>query len=375
MKTLLLTLLLISLTAFKSQACINYYYTVDGEGHLNPADDIERAFNTNFNFKLIEKKLIKLEKQFKDEMDYKLLSDYAVLLLKGGKVEASLKILEGLYQEYPYEYKIVSNLGTAYEINGELFKAIRFIEKGIDINPNSHGGSEWVHLQVLKTKSILLEHADYLKDHTVLNLSETDKRDSLVRNQILIQVRERFPFSPGLDLIMASILIDLGDCYANTASIEYAKALYTIAREYYGAENDLVENKINEMIKLRGKYKDVKPEKRTHEASYLKISGMSYRKLLDDNNPNDYEIKWDKIDTSSKDLLAVVDITIYAPKLMDILSEEECNKQDQMLKKELTEEKMKLMEAQKKRQRNIILYGILGFILLGGLIALIIVKK
>ena len=308
MKQLLLTGLILFCSLFSGNACLNFYYSVDNKGHLHEADDLQRGFNINFNLKRIEAKLIKLEPKIKKDQDYKILSDYAVLLLKSGKTAIALDILEQLAKHYPDEYQIAANLGTAYELNGMNQKAFEFIQHGMDLNPNSHGGSEWVHLRILKTKLELVEDSLYLRNHSVLNLSEKDKKDSTIREQILIQVRERFPFSPGPNQIMANIFIDLADCFANSASIEFAKVSYRIAGDYFGADDSIVDPKIDEMSMLKRQFSHIKPKRRLEVGDNVRLGRISYNRMLDNNNPNDYQINWDRVLLNADSLLAYVNL-------------------------------------------------------------------
>jgi len=303
---IIIGLLLISY--MDGKACINYYYAVDQQGHLHHMDDLQRPFNTNFNKRLIDSKLRKLAKQLAKEQDYKLLSDYAVLLLKGGKAKEALAILEQLSRHYPDEYQITANLGTVYEVNGQNEKALTFIKKGIALNPDAHGGSEWIHVKILETKLQLEKDKGYLSSGSVLGLNTEQKADTLVRNQLLLQVRERFPFSPGPNAIMSSLLIDLGDCFASTASIEFAKVVYTIAKRYYGADKQLTDNKIAEMVRLRGKYKSVRPERKIGPGDNVKLSAIRYVMMLDDNDPTKHQINWSKIEVNTDSLLNLVNL-------------------------------------------------------------------
>lgn len=111
MKRILILLAFLIILPNSSKSCINtYYYTVDHRGILHNADDLQKSFNTNFNLALIERKLKKISKKLEQNYDYKLLSDYAVLLLKGGRPQIALKELA---KKYPNEYQIAANLGTA----------------------------------------------------------------------------------------------------------------------------------------------------------------------------------------------------------------------------------------------------------------------
>lgn len=316
-KTLFFLFLLASISS--SHACLNYYYSIDKDGHFHNAEDVKRAFNTNFNAKLVEKRLKKLQEKLKTEHDYKLLSDYAVLLLKAGKTEIALDILEQLSIKHPNDYQIAANLGTAYELSGNNEKALGYIKRGLELNPDSHGGSEWVHVALLEVKLKLAEDSTYLKNRTVLNLSEAQENDKKVLDQLLIQVRERFPFCQGPnDPIMVSLLIDLGDCFANTASLEVAKACYEIAHHYYGASSTETDPKIDKVKLLLNQYSgstvDAFALRREEDhGMHIRMSQISYQKMLDDNNPDGYEIRWSLIQSNADSLLSWVGIERIEP--------------------------------------------------------------
>lgn len=308
---ILCSLIFTLLTLLNTYACINHYHTVDANGDMhNWGEDMIVGFNQNFNYKLIASKLPKKELEFQSNNSPYHLSDYAVLLMKGGRFEESLEIFKDLYSNLPQEYKLAANLGTAYELNGQLDSALFYIKRGVELNPNAHEGSEWIHIRVLETKKMLLEQADYLKHHTVLDLTSEQKKDSAVRVQLELQIRERFPFTPGPDPIMASLVFDLAECYSNTLSIEYAKALYTTAHEYYGLNTELTKSKIDKMIMLREQHKDKEPIDNHDEGMVIKISGVRYTEILDNNNPDGYVINWTDFNIDTDVLLSSVDYNV-----------------------------------------------------------------
>ena len=323
-KVLFLLVLAFNITA--SHACLNYYYSIDKEGHFHDAEDLRRAFNTNFNTSLIEKKLKKLQIELKTKKDYKVLNDYAVLLLKSGKTAIALDILEQLSLKHPNDYQIAANLGTAYELSGNDEKALEYIKRGIELNPDSHGGSEWVHVKLLEVKLALADNPSYLDSITVLNLSDGQKMSGKVRDQLMIQIRERFPFCKGPDPIMASLLVDLGDCYANQKSIEFAKASYEIAKHYYGAADEITDPKIDRMKYMLRQYAEHRIDERAMhiehiEGDHIRMSQIRYQKLLDDNNPSNYEIDWSAIQSNADSLLMYAEIERVIPE-PEVIEEE-----------------------------------------------------
>jgi len=311
MKKILFVLILIISSIGSSYACLNYYYTVDADGHFHHDESVLVGFNTNFNIELIHRRLTKLAPELEEKQDPFLLSDYAVYLLKAGQTEVALEILKELAEAYPDEYKIASNLGTAYELNGQVDSALVYIQRGMELNPDAHEGSEWVHVKILETKKALAVDSNYLKTNTVLGLTAEQEQDETIRHQIMIQVRERFPFTLNKDAIMADIMVDLADCYMATTAVEYAEALYEIAERYYGHENTEVfidkKKKATELRKQHeGQEVPSNESSAPNEGDHIPIGKIRYGKLLDDNNKQDFEMDLSKHELGIDVLLAEV---------------------------------------------------------------------
>jgi tetratricopeptide (TPR) repeat protein len=298
-------------------ACLNYYYGIDRQGHLHETSDFSKGFHANFDRKTTITLLKKLEDKLEKQHHYMLLSDYAVGLMKLGKYKEAQVILQELYNYYPEDYKIAANLGTAYELNGDPASALTYIRRGIGLNPDEHEGSEWVHVQILETKLALQKDPSYLQSHTVLELDPEKEKNEDVCRHISIQVRERFPFSPGPDPIMADLLTDLGDCYANLYSVEYARAVYEIAREYYGDKSPQLLAKITEMKKLAQKFILVKPGNRERgdenglerEGEHNRIGAVNYKRLLIFNDDKKSVFDLVMVNTDTTALLSLADLS------------------------------------------------------------------
>lgn len=312
MKHALLLLLVFFGCSVPGFSCLNYYYTADKDGHLHyqgTDDDIMIGFNTNFNLQRLSSGIVEQEKKVNEEKSFMALSDYAVMLMKMGKNDVALTILQSLYAAHPDQYQLAANLGTSFELAGEVDSALRYIKRGIELNPNAHEGSEWVHVKVLETKLKMRSDSTYLQSHTVLELTAQQENDSLVAHQIEIQVRERFPFCPGPDLIMASLLEDLADITRNINSIEDAKTYYNICKYYFGDSSATMNGKIAETVKLIGKHSSVRPKREVpdhREATNMRLGPYTYSQMLDDNNPDGYVVDWTGINTDAVALLQVV---------------------------------------------------------------------
>lgn len=301
--SVLLTVLIYS-SAF---TCYNEYYSLDSKGQFHQIEVGAIRFQQNFDLQKIEKQLRKLGKKMQPQADYKLLSDYGLYLVKGGKVNEALVIFESLAQAYPNEYSIIANLGTTYELSGNNKKALEYIRKGLKLNPDSHGGSEWIHVKILLAKIALDKDPDYLSNHTVLDLDAKQEESEKIRKQLYIQLQERFPFCKGPDPVMADLFIDLGDCYLHSISFEHAKGLYQIAKIYYHSSRTDLDQKIEDVRKLRAKYANRQPQGAHEiEATISKINGVPYSSYLESPYPANYQINWSGILTDPDQLLELV---------------------------------------------------------------------
>ncbi len=318
MRKLIATTILIFAFSFSGSACLNRYFTVDKEGHAHDNGHIGLIyFYTNFNKEQLDWELYELEPKIRKEHSYMLLSDYAVILLKLGKTNEALQIFKGLYAHYPEEYQIASNLGTAYELHGDNDSALKYIRRGIELNPYDHEGSEWIHVKILETKIKLKEDPAWLKHNSVLQLTEEQKNDPQVCNQLNIQMQERFPFtSPVADPIMASLFTDLGDLYYNTKSVAIAIICYRAAREYYKASSTELDRKISEAEILNKELATTKPgEDQTKGRKAIILTQVDYESCFIDQDKKKFRIKWNEVLTDPKTLLALVNFSLpgYGP--------------------------------------------------------------
>lgn len=272
-------------------------------------------FNQYFDQKAIEKQLFQLKKKLQTSSDFKLLSDYALHLVKAGKVKEALTIFEKLAELHPNEYSIIANLGTTYELSGENEKALEYIKKGIQINPNSHKGSEWIHIKILEAKIALEKDPAYLEKHSVLNLSAQQKTSQKVFDQLYIQLQERFPFSPREpNPVMADLFIEMGDFYFENISFEHAKAFYQIAQLYYKSERKDVSQKIEKARTLRESYAEKQPgAPKTPHGTTIKVVGVPYQNYVYNPAGSSHQINWSKIETDPEKILAYAGIGFENP--------------------------------------------------------------
>lgn len=278
---LLLLAILFCLRPVVSSACGNEYYSTlalplqGGRLHLDylvkaPGDQQRPYWFAGFGEDIITKRnqlfreitgttyavgdapWTKLE-QALGNIDYKLLSDLAWYELRVGSRPNAVRLLERLYEKYPDEYNIVANLGTAYEVTGKDAQALALLKKAVAINPASHHGSEWIHVNILEQK--LQANPDYSR---IIGLGADqdyphwltgkayDKPvtpDSLMV-QLAYQLHERISFVEAPDQLVGRLVMDFADLVAIARSREEAKEFYQYATSYDSTLADAVQQRL-----------------------------------------------------------------------------------------------------------------------------------
>lgn len=119
--------------------------------------------------------------------------NYSVALIHVDRAEQAVETLVALETKQPGAYETATNLGTAYELVGKLEDAATWIGKGIQRNPASHDGTEWLHLAILRAKIKLRDDPAWLQTHGVLE-GEAHRAPAEIVTAIEVQLRERLQF-------------------------------------------------------------------------------------------------------------------------------------------------------------------------------------
>lgn len=183
--------------------------------------------------------LLSLEKGYKETKDLNYLSDKGLILIIQGKYQEAIGLYKRIEKLEPNRYSTASNIGTAYELIGNNSEALKWIEKAVEINPNSHYGSEWIHVNILKAK---IKGDKYITSNFLIGKDFGNKKNPLsdlskeqlyvLRKQIYYQLNERVSFVKPKDKIVAQLLFDLGNVSYLLGDKEDAVEDYKIAKEY-----------------------------------------------------------------------------------------------------------------------------------------------
>lgn len=225
---------------------LNFYYLINqDEGGALP------YWSNGFGEGSIKVNPQSLLDSYNKTKDYKFLSNYAWELVKDGKAKEAIIILDSLLKTHPTEYNILANLGTAYELVGENIKALDFLTKAVAINKNSHHGSEWIHLNILKYKinkeAFPIEKIIDLRINDNNSQWNTDKwtypipADSLLKS-IAYQLHERIGFIKPTDKVIGRLVFDFAEIIAKTKSKEEALPFYDYALFYDKELNNEIAN-------------------------------------------------------------------------------------------------------------------------------------
>ncbi|MDQ8200858.1 hypothetical protein QEH56_22010 [Pelagicoccus enzymogenes] len=177
------------------------------------------------------------------EPKFSVMNEYASALIFTGEYKGAIQTLKKQERLYPKQYQTATNLGTAYELSGNLKQAKKWISEGQKRNPASHQGSEWIHSAILDAKIALKRNSRWLDTNYVsaLELGWSDNKNrARTRDAILVQLSERLVFVRAPNPIVSSLFFELGTIYEYEDSIQHAEVFYRKSLEF----GDLRKNEI-----------------------------------------------------------------------------------------------------------------------------------
>jgi tetratricopeptide (TPR) repeat protein len=189
--------------------------------------------------------------QVKQNLDF--LSDKGLILILQEKYQEAINLYLTIEKMKPNRYSTASNIGTAYELIGDNENALKWIKKAVEINPESHFRSEWIHVAILeaKIKGDAWINADSLikmnfgterKPHS--NLSQEEL--TALSHALYYQLKERMSFIAPKDPIVAQLLFELGNVYYLKGQFKDALGTYQQAKKY-GFQSQLMDQRISSL--------------------------------------------------------------------------------------------------------------------------------
>lgn len=93
-------------------------------------------------------------------------NDLAGAYIRAGKPQDAADLLAPVVSQFPDDYGIHANLGTAYHLLGRYAEAAKHIARDLEINPDAHFGLEKYHLALLQ---YLERDTDYQSRHVYVD--------------------------------------------------------------------------------------------------------------------------------------------------------------------------------------------------------------
>lgn len=257
------------LISFKSFACLNWEIkTLKNKVEVyrdNAHSFVPRGHQ--FKIKDFPGLILDLEKEYKKTNDIDYLSDKGYVLIIQGKYDEALKLYLEIEKIKPNRYSTASNIGTLYELMGENQKAYEWIQKSIKINPNSHEGSEWLHLKILEAKIKKIKNptgeffiGTNFGSEIVAKTNLSDEELTKLQDAIFFQLNERISFIKPKDQIISILLFELGNIASMNENVfSETSEIFELSRKYGFQSNVLNERllacyeKMNEYCLKNGK--------------------------------------------------------------------------------------------------------------------------
>jgi tetratricopeptide (TPR) repeat protein len=209
---------------------------------------------------------------FRERPDDEHLNDLAVVLIRLGRPEKAIEVLQRIERRHPGRYQTATNLGTAYELAGRNDDALRWIREGIRRNPASHDGTEWLHARILEAKVaaphpagappvLALDFGRGLMPRLPARLPPgNDGRPVTphgLATALAYQLTERTWFVRPRDPWVASLFYDWGNLEMAAGALEFADVAYEFAERYGHPEHALIARRRAEIARI-----EVSPFKR-----------------------------------------------------------------------------------------------------------------
>jgi len=171
-------------------------------------------------------------------------TDVAALYIFDGQYQRAINLLNENINDKETNYNFCSNIGVAYELVGQLDSALYWTKKGVELNPESHRKSEWIHIRILEIEIEMQKDPNWLSKHNIfdfelpLDSSFITFPDNLALESFIdelgFQLRERTYFVKPhhQDKLVASLILILADGIAKKYDTHKSKDTYLLAAQY-----------------------------------------------------------------------------------------------------------------------------------------------
>lgn len=253
----IITILFLVLAANAAIACLNGESKTLKDGSYIYED---REGNVPYGHEFMYDNYVDIIKQldslYKATKDIEYLSDKGLVLILQRNYAKAIQLYLDIERTFPNRYSTASNIGTAYELDGQNENALQWIKKAVAIDPASHKNSEWIHVKILEAKikgqsfytsSFLLNNEFGNEARPVSTLSRQELQR--LSDGLYYQLNERVSFVEPKEKIVAQLLFELGNIAFLLDNFQDAVEDYQQAK-VYGFTGQLIENRQVEAARL-----------------------------------------------------------------------------------------------------------------------------
>lgn len=202
-----------------------------------------------------EGRVAELRQTAAKQWDFRTQNNLSAALAHTGRLDEALERMQMVERTYPGQRETASNLGTVYELKGDLRQAKLWIAEGIKREEKAVGyasinGTEWLHLRILDAKMGLRRDPRFLDSYAVSGLDFGVSRLPVtpisypqgnngallglsgVQKALQEQLHERLEFVKAPDALIGQLLFDLGNALAVSKREEDARDIYRLALDF-----------------------------------------------------------------------------------------------------------------------------------------------
>lgn len=125
------------------------------------------------------------------ELTADLSADLGALYLRLGDVPKALEVLRSAQRRHPHHFRIVSNLGTAWQLHGDLSRAADCLAEGVRLAPGKLQKAEEAQLRLVRLRQRQPKEAGDLDD--LFGVCFVDEAGNYRPGQLAAEQRKRLP--------------------------------------------------------------------------------------------------------------------------------------------------------------------------------------
>ncbi len=138
------------------------------------------------------KKAEELEKGWrKGNLSADELADLGAIYLRLGRSDKALEVLEKASRQHPRHFRIAANLGTTWQVQGDLQRALAHLQTAVRLAPKEHKEAETYHLKLVLLR--LKEKKDNTALDNLFNVEYISEKGTYKAGKIAEKQKKRLP--------------------------------------------------------------------------------------------------------------------------------------------------------------------------------------